>query len=64
MTAERNAGAFVVAALEEVPSAKKQVRSILQTDTAKASLVKAARDGNLMGPKVCVAEGSLVDELL
>lgn len=47
-----NRGAFVVVALEEVPSAKAAVRKILGKSAAKAGLVKVARDGKMMGPKV------------
>lgn len=47
-----NRGAFVVAALEEVPSAKKAVGKLLKTKAAREKLVQLAKEGASMGAKV------------
>lgn len=50
--ASKNRGAFVVAALEEVPSSRLGVREVLGATPAKARLIKEANNGSSMGAKV------------
>lgn len=50
--ASKNRGAFVVAALEEVPSSRDGVREVLGAKLARARLIKEAKNGSSMGAKV------------
>lgn len=52
--AESNRGAFVVAALEAVPSAKDAVGKVFKVKAAKERLIKTAEGGTSMGAKVSV----------
>lgn len=50
--ASNNRGAFVVAALEEVPSSSAGVRRVLGAKPVRARLIKDAKTGSSMGVKV------------
>lgn len=52
--ASKNRGGFVVATLDEVPSASAGVRKVLGAKAAKARLIKDAKSGDSMGAKVRV----------
>lgn len=55
--ASKNRGAFVVAALEEVPSSSAGVRKVLGANPVKARLIKDAKEGPSVGVKVGVPDG-------